>query len=461
MTVTSNGIIASSFRDPSGFMFIREGRIYRQVNEIYRENYDHLMTSGLYQALTDAGLMVAHEEAGIDLAQTQDAYKILRPEQIDFVSYPYEWCFSQLKDAALATLAIQKKAFDFGMTLKDGSAFNIQFVGSRPILIDTLSFEKYRQGQAWVAYRQFCQHFLGPLALMARRDVRLSQLLRVHIDGLPLDLVSKLLPGSSWLNFSLLSHIHLHARSQLHFADRPVKVKDHKMSKLGFMGIIDSLETAVGKMKWQPRGTQWGDYYDETNYSDGAMSDKKRIVAEFLERVTPTVTWDIGANTGIFSRIAAAIGSQTISFDVDPAAVEKNYLECVDKKEKKILPVVLDLANPSGGIGWENQERRSLLERGPADTVLALALIHHLAIANNLSFGKIADFFQKICRWLIIEFVPKSDSQVQRMLATREDIFSDYGQEAFEGAFGRYFAIERSVKIKDSIRTLYLMRKEG
>lgn len=461
MTVTSNGVIPSSFRDPSGFVFVQDGTIYRQINRIYQDNYDHLLESGLYEALTDAGLMVGHEEVGIDLAQTEDAYKILRPEQIGFISYPYEWCFSQLKDAAGATLAIQKKAFDFGMTLKDSSAFNIQFARCRPILIDTLSFEKYRKGQAWVAYRQFCQHFLGPLALMSRRDVRLSQLLRVHIDGLPLDLVSKLLPRSTWLNFSLLSHIHLHARSQLHFADKPVQVKAHKMSKLGFMGIIDSLENAVRKMKWQPKGTQWGDYYEDTNYSDGAMNDKKRIVAAFLERVEPAVTWDIGANTGIFSRIAAAIGSQTISFDVDPAAVEKNYLECVDKKEGNILPLVLDLTNPSGGIGWENQERRSLLERGPADTVLALAFIHHLAISNNLSFGKIAGFFRKICHSLIIEFIPKNDSQVQRMLTTRDDIFSDYEQQVFEDIFGKYFTIQSSVKIKDSERTLYLLQREN
>ena len=457
--MTSNGAIPGSFRDPSGFVFVRDGTVYRQVNEIYRADYEHLLDSGLYEALTEAGLMVAHEEAGIELAQTKDAYKVLRPEQIDFISYPYEWCFSQLKDAALATLAIQKKAFDFGMTLKDSSAFNIQFAGCRPILIDTLSFEKYRKGQPWVAYRQFCRHFLGPLALMAHKDVRLSQLLRVHIDGLPLDLVSKLLPRSSWLKFSLLSHIHLHARSQLLFADKPVKANAHKMSKLGFMGIIDSLETAVEKMKWRPKGTQWGDYYDETNYSDAAMSDKKKIVAEFLERAKPAVTWDMGANTGIFSRIAAGTGSQTISFDVDPAAVEKNYLQCVADKEGNMLPLVLDLTNPSGPIGWENQERRSLLERGPADTALALALIHHLAIANNLSLDKCADFFRKICRRLIIEFVPKKDSQVQRMLATREDIFGDYEQNAFVEAFGRYFTIESSVKIKDSPRTLYLMRK--
>jgi hypothetical protein len=461
MTVTSDGIIPSSFRDPSGFVFVRGGAVYRQVNEVYRENFDHLIDSGLYRALTEAGLMLAHEEVGIDLGRTEDAYKILRPEQIGFISYPYEWCFSELKDAALATLAIQKKAFDFGMTLKDSSAFNIQFVGCRPVLIDTLSFEKYRKGQAWLAYRQFCQHFLGPLALMAHRDVRLSQLLRVYIDGVGLDLVSKLLPRSTWFKFSLLSHIHLHARSQLHFADKAVKVGEHKMSKLGFMGIIDSLETAVGKMKWQPKWTQWGDYYEDTNYSDVAMSDKKRIVGEFLERARPAVTWDMGANTGVFSRIAAGIGSQTISFDVDPAAVEKNYLESVDKKEDNMLPLVLDLTNPSGGIGWENEERRSLIERGPADVALALALVHHLAISNNLSFDKIAGFFGKICRWLIIEFVPKSDSQVQRLLTTREDIFSDYNEQAFENVFGKYFAIESSVKIKDSQRTLYLMRKEG
>jgi ribosomal protein L11 methylase PrmA len=459
--VTTNGVIPSSFRDPSGFVFVQDGTVYRQVNRIYGVNYDHLLESGLYRALTDAGLMVGHEEVGIDLAQTEDAYKILRPEQIGFISYPYEWCFSQLKDAALTTLTIQKKAFDFGMTLKDSSAFNIQFSRDKPTLIDTLSFEKYRQGQTWPAYRQFCQHFLAPLALMSRRDVRLSQLLRIHIDGIPLDLASKLLPRSSWLDFSLVSHIHLHAKSQSHFADKPVNVKSHKMSKLGFRGIIDSLETAVGKMKWQPSRTQWGDYYEDTNYSDGAMNDKKRIVAAFLERLNPAVTWDIGANTGIFSRIAAAIGSQTISFDVDPAAVEKNYLECVDKKEKNILPLVLDLANPSGPIGWANQERCSLLERGPADAVLALAIVHHLAISNNLPFDKIAGFFHKICRWLIIEFIPKNDSQVQRMLTTRDDIFSDYEQQIFENIFGKYFTIQSSVKIKDSERTLYLLQREN
>ena len=182
-------------------------------------------------------------------------------------------------------------------------------------------------------------------------------------------------------------------------------------------------------------------------------------MAEFLTRASPATVWDLGANTGLFSRIAGDKGIQTISFDVDPASVEKHYLECVERGETNVLPLLLDLTNPSPSIGWENHERMSLLERSPADTVLALALIHHLAISNNLPFGKIAHFFSEICNSFIVEFVPKSDSQVQRLLLTREDIFCDYTQQVFESEFERYFTIEQSVKIRDSERTLYLMRR--
>ena len=179
-----------------------------------------------------------------------------------------------------------------------------------------------------------------------------------------------------------------------------------------------------------------------------------------LDKINAKSVWDLGANVGIFSRIASDRGIQTISFDIDPAAVEKNYLECVERNEANILPLLLDLTNPSPGIGWQNQERTSLLERGPAETVLALALIHHLAISNNLPFGKIANFLSRICSSLIIEFIPKSDSQVQKLLSTREDIFPNYTQGNFENGFKDFFKIQSSVKIKDSQRTLYLMERK-
>lgn len=449
--------VPGSFRDPSGFLFWRDGSIYRQVNNSYKEHYDHLMDSGLYAALLDAGLLIPHEEVNIEPAQPDKAYKIIKPEPIEFISYPYEWCFSQLKEAALTTLRIQKKSLDFGMSLKDSSAYNIQFRKGKPIFIDTPSFQKYREGQPWVAYRQFCQHFLAPLTLMSYKDVRLNQLFRIYIDGLPLDLVSSLQPFRTRFMFSMLSHIHLHARSQERFADRKVDTSSLKVSRLGFLGLVDNLESIVKKLKWKSRGADWADYYAETNYSSDAFEHKKQIVAEFLNKLSPKSVWDLGSNVGLFSRIASDKGIQTISFDSDPAAVEKNYLECVKKGETNILPLVIDLTNPSPGIGWQNQERMSFAERGPADTVLALALIHHLTISNNVPFSRLASFLSSICDSLVIEFVPKTDSQAQRLLANREDVFPDYNQQAFENEFGRYFTIHSSVRISGSERILYLM----
>ena len=455
----TNKRLPSSFRDPSGFLFFRNGLIYRQVNTIYKENYDRLINSGLYEALVDGELLISHDEVNIDQARSDKIYKIIKPELIPFISYPYEWCFSQLKDAALTTLKIQKKSLDFGMSLKDCSAYNIQFRKGKPVFIDTLSFEKYRQGPPWVAYRQFCQHFLAPLALMNYKDIRLNQLFRVYIDGVPLDLTSSLLPFRTRFAFSLLSHIDLHAKSQKHFADKTVNKSARKMGRLSLFGLIDSLESAVKKLAWQPQGTEWADYYKDTNYSLNALHHKKQLVSEFLDKVNPRIVWDLGANVGMFSRIASDKGIQTISFDIDPAAVERNYLECVRKDETNILPLLLDLSNPSPNIGWENEERMSLFERGPADTVFALALIHHLAISNNLPLNRIATLLSKICNSLIIEFVPKNDSQVQRLLSTREDIFPDYTQQVFEAEFCKYFTVEGSVRIRDSERTLYLMQK--
>jgi len=454
----TNASIPSSFRDPSGFLFEREGSIYRQVNTVYKEDYDELMNSGLYEDLVDSQLLVPHKEVDIECPKPDQAYKIIKPELISFISYPYEWCFSELKDAALTTLQIQKKALEHGMSLKDCSAYNVQFRKSRPIFIDTLSFEKYKEGQPWVAYRQFCQHFLAPLALMSYGDVRLNQFFRIYIDGVPLDLASSLLPFKTRLRFSLLTHIHLHAKSQQRYADKPVKTNKREMSRLSFEGMVDSLESIVKKLQWEPQGTEWADYYEDTNYSSAGLQHKEQVVADFLQRTAPKNVWDLGANIGKFSRITGQKGIPTASFDIDPVAVEKNYLECSKNGETNTLPLLLDLTNPSPGIGWKNEERVSLIERGPTDTVLALALIHHLAISNNLPFEKIAIFFAEICNSLVIEFVPKNDSQVQRLLATREDIFPDYTREAFEVEFGKYFEIEDSAELKDSERIMYLMR---
>lgn len=448
-----------SFRDPSGFIFWRAGQLYRQVNRSYRENYNRLMQSGLYEELTRKGWLIAHTELGIDQAASPEAHQVIRPERVPFVSYPYEWCFSQLKQAALLTLEIQSHALQRGLTLKDGSAYNVQFVGSRPIFIDTLSFEPYREGRPWVAYRQFCQHFLAPLALMSKVDVRLGQLLRVHLDGIPLDLASALLPWSTRFNFGLTTHLHLHAQAQKRYAGVRASGRTSRMSPLSLLGLIDSLRLTIEKLNWQPTGTAWAAYYDATNYNEAAFEEKKRVVSEWLDRLSPrpAMVWDLGANTGMFSRLASQRDRLTIAFDVDAGAVERNFLECRSHADPQLLPLLLDLTNPSPGLGWENHERQSLSERGPADVVLALALVHHLAISNNLPFSKIAQFFSHISHNLIIEFVSKSDSQAQQLLMNREDIFANYSQQAFERDFSEYFVIRHCRPITATERILYLM----
>lgn len=456
-------VIASSFRDPSGFVFRKNGSIYRQVNESYKGDYESLMSSGLYEELSGKNLLIPHEEVDLTPPAPREAYKIIKPRKIQFISYPYEWCFSQFKDAALTTLKIQEIALEFGMSLKDSSAFNIQFNGNKPVHIDTLSFEEYREGQPWVAYRQFCQHFLAPLAIMSYTNVKLNQLLRIYLDGIPLDLASSLLPLGSRFRFTLLSHIHFHARSQEHFSDRADAVKQvnkdgKKMSRTALMGLIDSLESAIKRLTWKSRDTLWSDYYGgSSNYSTEALDHKKEIVGNYLDEVEPDEVWDLGANVGLFSQISSQRNIRTISFDFDPGCVEANYLKCKKDDRKNTLPLLLDLTNPTPGIGWQNEERMSLAERGPTDAALALALVHHLAISNNTPLPKIADFFSQICRYLIIEFIPKDDKQIQKLLASRKDVFTNYSRNNFIESFERVFSILSVEGIMDSERSVYLM----
>ncbi len=456
--------IPGSFRDPSGFLFRVEDSLFRQVNQSYKEEYDLLMRSGLYNHLTRSKTLISHQEVDIDLSPNPEiAYKIIKPELVDFISYPYEWCFSQLKEAAILTLAIAKRSLEYGMSLKDASAYNIQFQNGKAIFIDTLSFEKYQQGKPWVAYRQFCQHFLAPLGLMANRDVRMNQLLSTNIDGIPLDITSKLLPTKTRLDFGLMTHIHLHAKSQQRYADKPLegRFSEASINPKAVLGLLESLISTVRKLTLKSNSTEWENYYQQTNYSEAAFTNKKEIIKSFIAEVQAGSVWDLGANNGEFSRIASDQSIKTIAFDIDPGAVEQNYRTMKANKEKYILPLIMDLTNPSPSLGWHHQERMSLIDRGPVDLAMALALIHHLAIGNNVPQESVADFLSDICHYLIIEFIPKSDSQVQRLLMTREDIFPDYHQAGFEEAFEKYFQIIHKQTVSGSDRTLYLMKNRN
>jgi hypothetical protein len=378
---------------------------------------------------------------------------------VPFLSYPYEWCFAQLQDAAKVTLEIQRRALSRGMTLKDASAFNVQFIDGRPVFIDTLSFERYQEGQPWVAYRQFCQHFLAPLLLMSRVDIQLGRLLATHLDGIPLNLASRLLPRRTWMRPAWLTHVHLHAYTIGRYADRdiPEAAADRGVSRRGLDALITHLYGAIESLQWAVR-TEWSEYGSDHGYGQTAMDTKRRVLGDMVRETAPRVVWDLGANTGTFSRIAADNGAAVIAIDADPGAVQRHYGQIRSETQRSVLPLWIDLTNPSPSLGWNHAERVSLLDRGPADMVLVLALVHHLAISNNVPLPLIASWVADLGNSAVVEFVPKEDPQTRRLLRARKDIFTEYDQEHFELAFSSYFEIVRRVPLDQTERVVYLMR---
>lgn len=457
-----------SFRDPAGYIFSSRGKVYRQINNLGSKDYDLFMSSGLYQSLLDADMIVAHKEVNLDsLTKDEKRYKIIQPTLIPFISYPYEWTFGQLKAASALTLDIMKVAIEHGMILKDASAYNVQFVGNKPVFIDTLSFAEYKDGAQWEGYKQFCEHFVAPLALSHYATPNILKSLRVHLDGIPLSLACQLLPSKARLRVGLLAHLYIHGSSQRRHQqggeEIATKAKSRKMTKIAMLGLISSLERTIKKLEHPQNDTEWGDYYKFTNYSDEAFQAKRKLVSSLLDEVPGKLkmVWDVGANNGEFSELAVEKGAYTVAFDIDEVAVSRNFkAKRVAEISEKMLPLVQDLTNPSPGLGWAHKERESLVGRGPADVVMALAIIHHLAIGNNLPFEQIASFLHDISKYLIIEFVPKGDSKVDHLLASRKDIFKDYDAKIFEKVFERHFKLVDKKPVKGSKRTIYLYKSK-
>ena len=452
-------LIAASFRDPHGFVFRRETVLYRQVNEIHQQHFDRFLGSGLYDRLVTDGLLVSHAEVNRSHAASPDAYRVIRPDYVPFVSYPYEWGFQMLKDAALATLRIQELALDHGMSLRDATAYNLTFHRGRPLFLDTTSFEILPEGRPWIAYRQFCQHFVAPLALMSLRDPRLGKLSRLFIDGVPLDLASELLPPRARTKAGLVMHLRMHAKSQRrHERDENATGKERSFSENALRGLIESLRKTIERLEPPKGDSAWGDYYAEADhYSPIAAEQKASLLSGWIDEVAPRSVWDLGANTGRFARLASRCGIDTLALDVDPFCVDEAYRTARAENDEHLLPLVQDLTNPSTGIGWGGMERASLEDRGPADLVLALALIHHLAIANNVPLQSVLDLISRFGRWAIVEFVPKSDPKVQLLLQAREDVFTEYTVQRFEADAEEHFRIVHREQVGDSGRTLYLL----
>lgn len=457
----------SSFRDPLGYIFHHKSKVYRHVAEEAREDYDLLYSSGLYEALTQKGLLIPHKEVADPRGTTHGAYKVILPEQLEFITFPYEWSFSQYQDAALLTAQVQKIALEHGMTLKDASAYNVQLHKGKLVFIDTLSFAKLTQ-QHWEGYKQFCEHFVAPLLLMSTVDLRMSLLMRDFMDGIPLDITTKLLARRVKARPGVLTHVVAHNAAQKRYAGNQKTAVKHQASKLNrqqLTALADSLERLVASLKVPAKASsEWHKYYEFTNYSDSSFKEKQKFIRSFTALTKPDAIVDVGGNDGTFVREAQKnIQVLSVAADIDPLAVEEGYKQMKRKKEQAFVPLRIDLTNPSPGIGWANAERTSFTDRMPGKRrlILALALIHHISLSNNVPFEQFAQYLASLGQYLVIEFVPKGDSKVDILLANRRDVFSHYTQDDFEAAFGEYFTIQKSQKLKGAMRTLYVMKRKA
>ncbi len=449
----------SSYRDPSGFIFIHAGNYYRQVNQIFKDDFDFFISSGCSENLVQKELIIPHQVINENLTGLNDQYKTLKPEPVNFISYPYEWSFDMLKDAALLTLTLVKEAAGYGLMLKDATPYNIQWHGGKLIFIDTLSFEKYKEQEPWIAYRQFCETFLSPLLLMHYSKMPLHQLQLAYPEGIPLAVTKSLLPARSKFSFHTYLHIHLHAKVSSKKGANNFSAG--KFSKQNLLNLVSSLEILVNRLKFSKQQTAWSAYYEEASQRNNYLESKKILIRQWIDTLNDIETAaDMGANEGEFSRLLSEKNIYTLAADFDPYCINKLYNVVKNNSEKNIQPLIIDLSNPSPSIGVNNEERSSFTNRLHADLVMALAVVHHLAIGKNITLNMIADMFQRINRkYLIIEFVPKSDEKNQLLLSGKKDVYSMYTEDNFQAAFKKYYTITSKETIGTSGRILYLMTK--
>ena len=452
----------ASFRDPSGYMFYDGDVLRRAINPIYFRQYNALKDSGFFNTLIKNKLLIPHTQTTVS-----DKQIVITPEPIAFITNPYEWSFEQYKHAALHTLKVHKYALSKGFILKDASAYNVTFHKGSPVFIDTLSFDFYEKDTPWRAYKQFITHFFGPLVLASYHGTEIFKMLQTHIDGIPVKLIASLLPGKSKLSSTIYTNIHLLAKMErTHSEDYKAETKIAKLSLKAQNNIIDNLFDFIKKLSIKEE-TEWGNYYDKTNYNDAAFQGKKTLIEDWVTALNPQRLIDIGGNDGTFARTVVTKVPHVIVTDIDSNAVGYNYKQIQQNKETNMLAFVCDVLQPAPGIGLNNSERSSLVERLKGyspDVTMALALIHHITLSGNVPFDRSAQFFAAFSKHLILEFPTREDSWVSSLLVRKREFmnhFDFYNQEAFEDGYKHYFDIQKKETVPGTKRVLYLLKNKA
>lgn len=449
-----------SYRDRESRVFIENSHIYRALSNVAQVEWETLKNSKFFKSQSDNG----------NLVKTWQSNKVINPwsavlehEIIPFISYPYEWSFSMLKDAALLHLDLMLAGLTEGIIPKDSSAYNIQFVGSKPVFIDIGSFVKLKSGQPWIAYRQFCQMFLFPLLLLSHKNYDFRASMRGSIDGINAQDFSKFFAWTEIFKSGVLFHGFLQAKFEANASKQELKVKK-ETNKINFkpefiINNVKGLRNLISNLKWKADHTTWGDYATDNSYNSTEAQLKAEFVKNSVQSGNWNLVWDLGSNTGIYSRIAADKAKYVLALDGDNLAVERNYNRLKKENYKNILPMVMNLADQSPNMGWRGLERKALAERGKPDLILCLALIHHIVISANIPLDEFIDWLAGLCKSLVIEFVTKEDDMVKILLANKEDNYHDYSQENFLNCLQKHFKIQSQQVLKGGTRTVYFCSK--
>jgi hypothetical protein len=448
-----------SYKDSAARVVQKENKFYRYIFKNYKTEYDHLMASGLYSELTKKELLVTHEEISIE-EQDPEVYKLILPKQIVFQSYPFEWSYRQWRKAILAYLTINQIALKYGMILKDATPYNFYINADKAVMFDTSSFVFFKENDKWLAYKQFCEEFLSPVALMHYNGQNWGRLYLSQLRGMPLSFVSKQLPIKTWLNLTVLLHVHLHAKYiKQPLAANKIEGKGFSLEKVNSM--ISLIKNSVSSWK-KPYlfKNHWAAYYENDIETEAYLNSKEELIRTWVSATKPASILDLGANTGRFSFIASAYTERVIALESDESCVDEMDKDLSLKKNNKIFPLIGDLSDPSPGLGLLNKETTPIFERAKSEMVLGLALIHHLYFTKDMSFNQIAEVFSKLsANYLIVEFIPKEDRKVKGLIQTKPQRAQDYNLESFKASLASYFEHMDTKTLTSSTRILILLKK--
>lgn len=454
-----------SFRDPLSRVYLDGDEVLRGLSPKGLADYERAAAAPFFAASQDDGLLVRTELLPAGSHPLHETWAgVLRHERLPVVTYPYEWTFEMLRDAALVQLEVTRRAVRDGLSSKDATSFNVTFRGNRPTFLDIGSFEPIPRGEPWSGYGQFCRMFLNPLVIQAATDVHLQPLVRGSLDGISARDTAALVPLRKRLRRGLAVHVGLQARAERRYADHEGDIRQD-MARAGFnpkivLAQLDNLEKSVRGLKWRAQRSEWSDYSDRAHYGDDDLATKERVVADAVAGLTDPFVVDLGANDGRFSMLAVAHGARLVlAPDVDHLVADRLYRHLRSTGEERILPLVVDLADPAGPMGWRSMERRSFRDRVRPDLVLCLAVVHHLALTNTVPLDEIVDFLADFDAPIVVEFPHRDDVMVERLLSRkRAGLFDHYDRGPWERALERRFLVDEAVELPSGTRTLYRCR---